>query len=563
VKLQDIDWPEFGLEDDVRRALGSLASDGEPAVLVTLFASDGGSPRGVGTQMLFGASEVTGYLSGGCVEADVALHAEAVMASGEPRRLVYGKGGPADVRLPCGGRIEALVERIPAGDPAAKRLLELAEARQPALWLTDGVVHACLGPGESGANLPAALQAAAGLAGRGGVCGVSAQPFALYRRFDPQRRLVVMGADPPALAMASLGAQMGFATSFLRPKGPSAPPPLPGVRYLRAEPAAALAEAGLDPWTSVAIASHDLERDEEALLAALKSEAGYVGVLGSRRRLPERLARLKARGLSEAQIARLHAPIGLPLAGKSPWEIAISVIGEVVQQLRAAEEAHGWPAPHAGAGLHAVVLAAGQASRFGAAKLTQPCRGQPVLHGALAAAFAAPVQTIVLVTGAHGEAVTACARAFAAARADGARLRIVHAPDHAQGLAASLRRGLDALPPHAEGALLFLGDMPAIPAGVAQLLADALAAGARAAAPRHHGRRGHPVAVSRSLFPELLGLEGDRGAAAVLAALGDGLCLIETPDPGVLYDIDTPQDLTRGPAPAALAPSRPAAPPSI
>ncbi|HEX4096297.1 MAG TPA: NTP transferase domain-containing protein, partial [Caulobacteraceae bacterium] len=353
-----------------------------------------------------------------------------------------------------------------------------------------------------------------------------------------------------------LGVQMGFQASFVRPKGPTSAPPAPGVRYLRSEPAAALAEAGLDPWTSVAVASHDMEIDEAALFCALKSDAGYVGVLGSKRRLPERLARLKARGLSDTQIGRLHAPIGLPLAGKSPWEIAVSVIGEIVQELRAAEETRGWPAAHAGSGLHALVLAAGQASRFGAAKLIQPCRGQPVLHGALAAAFAAPVETITLVTGAHAEAVTDCAHAFAAARSDGSRLKIVHAPDHAQGLAASLRRGLDALPPHAQGVLLFLGDMPAIPTDIAQPLADALAAGARAAAPRHQGKRGHPVAFSRALFGELLGLEGDHGAAAVLAALGDGLCLIETADPGVLYDIDTPEDLTRAPAPGVLAPQQ-------
>ena len=548
-RLQDIDWPEFGLEDDVRPTLAEVMQAGEPAVLVTLFAADGGSPRGIGTQMLFGAGQVTGYLSGGCVEADVALHAEAVMASGEPRRLVYGRGGPADVRLPCGGRIEALVERLEARDPAALRLLELAGARQPALWVSDGAFHACLGPGEDGANLPAALQAAVRLAAKGGISGTVAEPFALFRRFDPQRRLIVMGADPPALAMAALGAQIGFDTSFVRPRGPTSPPPLEGVRYLRSDPAAALAEIGLDAWTSVAVATHDMDLDEEALIAALRSDAGYVGVLGSKRRLPERLARLSAAGLSEAQIERLHAPIGLPLAGKSPWEIAVAVVGEIVQVLRAAEEAHGWPA--GGQDLHAVVLAAGQGSRFGGAKLVEPWNGVPVLHGALAAAFAAPVQTVTVVTGAHSGPIAACARAFAEGRADAARLRIVHAADHAEGLAASLRAGVESLPEGAGGMLLFLGDMPSVPAAIAQPLADALASGAPAAAPSCDGRRGHPAAISSALFPDLLKLQGDRGAAQVLAGLGERLALIETSDLGVLYDVDTREDLTR-PVPASV-----------
>ncbi len=553
MKLQDIDWPQFGLEDDVRPALRTLVQAGRPAVLVTLFAADGGSPRGVGTQMLFGEDQVTGYLSGGCVEADVALHAEAVMSDGEPRRLIYGRGGPADVRLPCGGRIEALVEAIPAGDPAARRLLQLAEARIPALWVTDGRVHACLAPGEDAEGLPAELRAAVRLAAQGGVCGTQAQPFVMFRRFDPRSRLIVLGADPPALAMTALGAQMGFETALVRPKGPRTPPPLDGVRYLRSGPAEALAEIGLDPFTCVAAATHDMELDEAALAAALRSDAGYVGVLGSKRRLAERLARLGALGFTQAEIGRLHAPIGLPLAGKSPWEIAVSVLGEIVQALRTVEEVRGWPvAGSSGGGLHAVVLAAGQGARFGGAKLLEPWRGAPLLHGALAAAFAAPVRTVTVVTGAHGEAVAASARAFAAARPEGPGLRLVHAADHAKGISASLKQAVRSLPEGAAGMLLFLGDMPGVPSGVLQPLADALASGALAAAPRHGGERGHPVAISSALFAQLMALDGDRGAAKVLAGLGERLALIETADEGVLYDVDTPQDLTRAPPAGVL-----------
>ena len=550
MRLQDIDWPLFGLADDVRPTLEALTLSGEPAVLATLFDAEGGAPRGVGAQMLIGREAVTGYLSGGCVEADVALHAEAVLADGAPQRLVYGRGGPADVRLPCGGRIEVLLERIQPGDPAAGRLLELTAARIPALWISDGDVHACLAPGESAAKLPMGLRDALRLAGRGGICGGQAEPFALYRRFDPPPRLIVFGADPPALAMASLGAQLGFTTSFVRPKGPLTPPPLPGVRYLRSDPAAALAEAGPDAWTCVAVANHDIDLDEAALLEALGSDAAYVGVLGSKRRIGERLGRLRARGLSEDRIARLHAPIGLPLAGKAPWEIAVSVIGEIVQVMRAREQAQGWrpAAPR----LHALVLAAGQGARFGGAKLLAPWRGAPILHGALAAAFAAPAETVTVVTGAHAEAIEACARAFAAPRPDAARLSIVHAPDHAQGLSASLRRGVESLPPDADGLFLFLGDMPAAPASVLQPLADALAAGAPAAAPRFQGRRGHPVAISRALFGQLTTLEGDRGAASVLAALGSELELIDTPEAGVVFDIDAPADLAAPASAAAL-----------
>ena len=553
--LTDIDWPSFGLNDDVRPQLEALINAGEPAVLATLFAAEGGSPRGVGTQMLLGAATVTGYLSGGCVEADVALHAEAVMADGQPRRLVYGPGGPADVRLTCGGRIEVLLERLSPDDPAGYRLIALQHARTPALWLTDGVQRACLAPGEDAGDLPEALRGLFRAALDGGVCGGDAG--GLFRRFDPRPRLVVIGSDPCALAIATLGLQIGFTATLVRPKGPVTPPPAPGLAYLRSEPAQALAEIGLDPWTSVAVATHDPELDDPALAVALPSPAGYVGVLGSKRRLPDRLERLKALGVAAADLRRLKAPIGLALAGKSPWEIAVSVIGEIVQTARSREDAEAWPAP-AGVfgrpGLHALVFAAGEGSRYGGAKLLAPWADGCVLDGALAAAFAAPVRTVTVVTGAHRPAVAAAAQAFAAAHGLQARLRIVHAPDHALGLSASIRAGVAALPPDADGAFLFLGDMPRSPHAVLAPLAAALAEGAQAAAPCFAGRRGHPVLVSKALLPRLLALEGDRGAGGLLQDLGEGVALVDAPDDGVCFDVDEPGDLAGQSRPIRAAP---------
>ena len=117
---------------------------------------------------------------------------------------------------------------------------------------------------------------------------------------------------------------------MLRPKGPSSPPPLPGVRYRRDGVAAALADIGLDAWTAVAVCGHEPEQDHAALLAALPSDAPYVGLLGARRRLPERLARLRSDGISTRDLAKLRAPIGLDLGGKAPFEVAVAVIGEVM-----------------------------------------------------------------------------------------------------------------------------------------------------------------------------------------------------------------------------------------
>ncbi|HEY8573863.1 MAG TPA: XdhC family protein [Phenylobacterium sp.] len=295
------------MADDVRPALRQAREAGLACALATLTGVEGGGPRPPGTQMVFAPGIVSGYFSGGCVESDIADHAFACLEDGQPRTLVYGEGSPwPDIRLLCGARIEIFLERVPAEDPAIAGLLSAERDRRPVTYISDGFARAC---------------------------APEVEPWpeaAVERPYDPVPRLVVVGGDPTALAIATLGVQSGMQTTLVRPKGPEAPPPVPGIAYLRDEPAEALARLHLDPWTAIAIATHDIETDHAALHAALPSRAGYVGLLGARRRLAGRLAELRAEGMPESAIARLHAPIGLDIGGKAPWEVAVSVIGEIM-----------------------------------------------------------------------------------------------------------------------------------------------------------------------------------------------------------------------------------------
>jgi xanthine dehydrogenase accessory factor len=287
---------------------------GQACVLATLIAVEGGGPRPEGTQMVFAPGIAAGYFSGGCVESDVADHAFACLEDGEPRVLVYGEGSPwPDIRLLCGARIEIFLERVAPHDAALAELLSAQAERRPVVWVSDGYAREC---------------------------GPDVEPWPevrVLRRHDPVSRLIVVGGDPTALAIAQLGAQSELETTLVRPKGPAAPPPIPGVGYRRDEPAEAFAAIGVDAWTAIAIATHDLETDRAALRAALPSEAGYVGLLGARRRISDRLAPLRAEGWPASAFARLRAPIGLDIGGKAPWEVAVSVIGEIMA-LRYARE---------------------------------------------------------------------------------------------------------------------------------------------------------------------------------------------------------------------------------
>ena len=192
--------------------------------------------------------------------------------------------------------------------------------------------------------------------------------------------------------------------------------------------------------------------------------------------------------------------------------------------------------------LEAIVLAAGAGSRFGGGKLLAPWRGGVLLDGALAAALASPVRVVSLVWGADA-AVGEAARAFAVRAGASERLRLIHAPRHAEGLSASLAAGVESLPPDAEGVFVFLGDMPRIPPRVTARMAEALAGGAQAVATEFQGHRGHPVLFAKPLWHRLLSLGGDRGAGELLRTLGDALALVPAPDDGVLYDVDRREDL--------------------
>ncbi len=191
--------------------------------------------------------------------------------------------------------------------------------------------------------------------------------------------------------------------------------------------------------------------------------------------------------------------------------------------------------------LDAVVLAAGAGSRFGGGKLVSPWRDGVLLDGALAAAFASPVRAVIVAWGADAR-VVAAAEAFAARIGEGDRLRLVHAERHVEGMAETLKAAIASLPADSDGAFVFLGDMPRVSPSVLHGLAQRLADGVLATAPVFEGQRGHPVLFAAGLYPRLLRLNGDRGAASVLTALGDGLALIQAPDDGVLFDVDRPAE---------------------
>jgi molybdenum cofactor cytidylyltransferase len=192
----------------------------------------------------------------------------------------------------------------------------------------------------------------------------------------------------------------------------------------------------------------------------------------------------------------------------------------------------------------AIVLAAGQSSRFRAAggpdptKLVAKLDGKPIVRRVVEAALATKARPVVVVTGYARELVEATV----------ADLDVGFAfnPKFASGLASSLKAGLATTPPDAAGALVLLGDMPWIEPRLSDALIDAFLAreGALAAVPSREGRRGNPVLLGRGLFEAAMRLTGDEGARRLIGVLGESeLVEVEASDIGVTFDVDTPSDL--------------------
>ncbi len=328
-------------EDVLRQAIAWLDA-GRGAALATVLSTWGSSLRPAGSQLAVSDRlELAGSVSGGCVEAAVAQAAQEVIRTGAPRRLRYGvpDGRAWEVGLACGGTVEVLVAR--AERELLSRSVAAAEGRRAVVVATDLAtgqgtlldLHQAPAPGEH------PLLGAAREAARSDLSQLVEGPDgpAFLQLLNPPVRVIVVGAVHIAQALAPMLRLVGYDVVVVDPRTAFATPDrFPGLRLVHAWPAEALAEEGVDRRTAVVTLTHDPKLDDPALAAALRSEAFYVGALGSRRTQAARRVRLHdEEGLGEAALDRIHGPVGLSIGAISPGEIAASILAELVVALRA------------------------------------------------------------------------------------------------------------------------------------------------------------------------------------------------------------------------------------
>jgi xanthine dehydrogenase accessory factor len=337
---------------DILSDLERWAEAGQPTALSTVIQTWGSAPRRVGAKMgVNEGGEITGSVSGGCVEGAVAEASLEVLETGVPRLLHFGVADETawEVGLACGGTIDVFVNRL---DPAWYAPLSQAirEERTVAagtiiegetgklgrsiVVVEDGSVHGHLGNGLDEAATEATRKAiAVGKPRRQSLATQKGEAVELFLDVVlPSPVLVIVGGVHISIALAELARILGFRTIVVDPRrrfGSEAR--FPHVdRLVQSWPDQALAEIGLNRSTAVATLTHDPKLDDPALLAALPSQAFYVGALGSERTQAKRRERMLEAGLSEALVDRLHGPIGLDIQASTPEEIALSIMAEIV-----------------------------------------------------------------------------------------------------------------------------------------------------------------------------------------------------------------------------------------
>jgi len=302
---------------------------GKQAVLATVVETWGSAPRQAGSQLaISGAGEIMGSVSGGCVEGAVVVEALEALAEGEPRLLEYGvtDENAFSVGLACGGTIRILVEPVGSVMPEAM-LAEIVDARAARTPIAYGVMQKT-GTRRlmSRETLPDRF--------RSDKSGMeeSGEFIAL---FNPPLRMLIVGAVHITQALVPMARLAGYDPVVIDPRDAFASElRFPDTVIRHDWPDQALLEEGLDSRTAVITLTHDSKLDDPAIIETLRSDAFYLGCLGSKRTHAKRVERLRASGVSDAAIARIHAPVGLAIGAKTPAEIAISVLAQVTEVLR-------------------------------------------------------------------------------------------------------------------------------------------------------------------------------------------------------------------------------------
>lgn len=514
---------------ELLRRVAALARDGTASALCLIVDERGSTPQGAGAVMFiddFG--RVHGTIGGGCIEAEVRRLAMPLISSRRSAMLRFRLDGDYgwDDGLICGGTIQVAVAPAPAPE-VLERIAADIELNRPATLEID--VNSDAGRERISLHLPARV------------------------------RLLIAGAGHIGQAVARLAAALDFDVAVFDDRADLLERLAPPARCVCGPISRRLADTPMSPQTFCVIVTRGHRHDAQALAAVLDRPAnaappGYVGMIGSRRKVALTFEELEERGIPRDRLESVCAPIGLPIGAETVEEIALSITAQLVAA-RAAQRSG--RRPHGLALIErrilpcetkpaacpiGLLLAAGAGRRMGCTKQTLPLPGDSMGRTLVAAAFdaiAPACRAMIIVVSHDADAVSQCLRQRACRT-----IRVREGAAMCESVSAGLREATRIDP--AAPVLLHLADHPHVSAAVLEEIVRAAPLRPDTALiPTFDGRGGHPVLIPASLIPAILEDQAawrSGGLRQFWAAHPDRCVRLPVSDASILVDVDTPAD---------------------
>jgi xanthine dehydrogenase accessory factor len=338
--------------DDVIEKLDQWRKSSQDIAITTVVDTWGSAPRPVGSKMVTTMEGgIAGSVSAGCVEGAVIQESESVMGSGKPRLIEFGVADETawEVGLACGGKIkvfiepgyslESIYETIKNNMSEGVPFVTLTFIEGPDELLNKKLLIQAEGTRVGDLVIPEGAQSVIQTAmeyledEKSGTVGLPDGSKVFIETHPLPPKLIIIGAVHLSEPLITIANSIGFETILIDPREAFASRErFPHVdRLLQEWPQDALNDLVLDKSAYIVVLTHDPKLDDPALILSLTSQARYIGALGSHRTNKKRRERLQKAGLTEDQLVRLHAPIGLDLGGRSSSEIAVSIMAEIVK----------------------------------------------------------------------------------------------------------------------------------------------------------------------------------------------------------------------------------------
>jgi len=340
---------------DILDAADAFAARGQRLALATIVAVRGSTYRRAGARLLLtAAQEMVGNISGGCLESDVMVVADEVMASGTPRLVTYDLTADDDtvwgLGLGCNGAVDLFVEPLDPASPQLRILREALDGEQTVAlvklldgprvgrWMAvrpDGAVEGALGEAEVEARATRAAQAALteGTSRLVALPAAEGERRAFVEVIRPPLRLIVCGAGHDAIPVVRFASEIGWRVVVVDPRERFLTAErFPGAReFVQASSEDAAARVPIDDRTYVVVMSHNYLHDRDLLRGFLATPARYIGMLGPRQRTEKILDELRRQGVTVTarDRARLFGPVGLDIGGEGPEAIALALLAEI------------------------------------------------------------------------------------------------------------------------------------------------------------------------------------------------------------------------------------------